>query len=86
MIFYMLERPAEWADRVAVLCLIPLIMRERCSLSNEGRAAAADSSVGGTSMTRTDRTNLRDKVRTAYSAAAEVPQEKHAFPVGREIC
>ena len=34
-------------------------------------------------MTAIDRTNLRDKVRTAYSAAAEMPQEKHAFPVGR---
>src|ERR1039458_2808131 len=36
-----------------------------------------------TSMTATDRTNLRDKVRIAYSTAAEIPQEKHAFPVGR---
>jgi arsenite methyltransferase len=36
-----------------------------------------------TSMTANDRTNLRDKVRIAYSAAAEMPQEKHAFPVGR---
>jgi arsenite methyltransferase len=36
-----------------------------------------------TSMTAIDRTNLRDKVRIAYSAAAEMPQEKHAFPVGR---
>jgi SAM-dependent methyltransferase len=34
-------------------------------------------------MTATDRTHLRDKVRIAYSAAAETPQEKHAFPVGR---
>ena len=34
-------------------------------------------------MTETDRTNLRDKVRIAYSTAAEIPQEKHAFPVGR---
>src|SRR5258708_4530347 len=33
-------------------------------------------------MIATDRTNLRDKVRLAYSAA-EMPQEKHAFPVGR---
>ena len=33
-------------------------------------------------MTATDQTNLRDKVRIAYSAA-EMPQEKHAFPVGR---
>ena len=30
-------------------------------------------------MTAIDRTNLRDKVRIAYSAAAEMPQEKHAF-------
>jgi arsenite methyltransferase len=36
-----------------------------------------------TLMTATDRTHLRDKVRIAYSAAAETPQEKHAFPVGR---
>lgn len=34
-------------------------------------------------MTAIDQTNLRDKVRIAYSAAAEMPQEKHAFPVGR---
>ena len=34
-------------------------------------------------MAAIDRTNLRDKVRIAYSAAAEMPQEKHAFPVGR---
>jgi SAM-dependent methyltransferase len=34
-------------------------------------------------MTETDRTNLRDKVWTAYSTAAEKPQEEHAFPVGR---
>ena len=34
-------------------------------------------------MTATDRINLRDKVRIAYSAVAEMPQEKHAFPVGR---
>ena len=34
-------------------------------------------------MTATDRTHLRDKVRVAYSAAAELPNEKHAFPVGR---
>jgi len=38
---------------------------------------------GGTPMAETDRTNLRDKVRTAYSVAADRPQEKHAFPVGR---
>ena len=36
-------------------------------------------------MTATDRTNLRDKVRIAYSAAAEMPQEKHAFPVGAHL-
>src|SRR5450631_266771 len=36
-----------------------------------------------TLMTATDRTHLRHKVRIAYSAAAEMPQEKHAFPVGR---
>lgn len=34
-------------------------------------------------MTAVDRTSLRDKVRIAYSAAAEMPQQKHAFPVGR---
>jgi arsenite methyltransferase len=34
-------------------------------------------------MTATDRTDLLDKVRIAYSAAAEMPQEKHAFLVGR---
>jgi arsenite methyltransferase len=34
-------------------------------------------------MTTTDRTDLRDRVRIAYSAAAETPQEKHAFPLGR---
>jgi hypothetical protein len=34
-------------------------------------------------MTATDGANLRDKVRIAYSAAAEKPEEKHAFPVGR---
>lgn len=28
-------------------------------------------------------TKLRDEVRAAYSAAAEHPEEKHAFPVGR---
>lgn len=27
--------------------------------------------------------NLRDKVRTAYSAAAEAPAARHPFPVGR---
>ncbi len=34
-------------------------------------------------MTETDRTGLRNKVRTAYSVAADRPQGKHAFPVGR---
>jgi arsenite methyltransferase len=34
-------------------------------------------------MTETDRSNLRDKVRIAYSTAAEMPNQKHAFPVGR---
>jgi arsenite methyltransferase len=34
-------------------------------------------------MTETDRTNLRDKVQIAYSTAAEMPNAKHAFPVGR---
>ena len=34
-------------------------------------------------MIPTDQTDLRDRVRTAYSAAAEMPQTKHAFPVGR---
>jgi len=33
-------------------------------------------------MTAADQTDLRDKVLIAYSAAAEMPQEKHAFPVG----
>ncbi len=27
----------------------------------------------------------RDVVRSAYSSAAEQPEEKHAFPVGREF-
>ncbi len=34
-------------------------------------------------MTETDRTNLPNKVRTAYSVAADRTQRKHAFPVGR---
>lgn len=34
-------------------------------------------------MTGTNRIDLRDKVRMAYSAAAEMPGEKHAFPMGR---
>ncbi len=38
---------------------------------------------GGNSMIATDRADLRDRVRIAYSAAAEMPQKKHAFPVGR---
>jgi len=36
-------------------------------------------------MTETDRTNLRDEVRIAYSTAAEMPQEKHRFPAFAEI-
>ena len=36
-------------------------------------------------MTATDRTSLRDKVRLAYSNAAEMPDRKHAFPIGREF-
>lgn len=39
----------------------------------------------GTSMNENDRTNLRDKVRIAYSTAAEMPNQKHAFPVGRRF-
>ena len=31
------------------------------------------------------RQELRDKVRRAYSAAAERPQDEHAFPVGRRF-
>jgi len=34
-------------------------------------------------MIPTDQTDLGDRVGTAYSAAAEMPQTKHAFPVGR---
>lgn len=30
-------------------------------------------------------TQLRDKVRAAYSSAAESPNERHAFPVGRDF-
>ena len=36
-------------------------------------------------MTASERANLRDRVRVAYSAAAERPEEKHAFPVGRRF-
>ncbi|MGE5239018.1 MAG: methyltransferase domain-containing protein [Chloroflexota bacterium] len=32
-----------------------------------------------------DRRKLRDKVREAYSSAAERPAEKHPFPVGRSF-
>lgn len=32
-------------------------------------------------MTGADRANLRDKARIAYSAAAEMAQEKHPFAV-----
>lgn len=37
------------------------------------------------SASSTDPSLIREKVRGAYSAAAEQPQEKHAFPVGREF-
>jgi arsenite methyltransferase len=37
------------------------------------------------SVTRTTPVPLRDRVRGAYSAAAEHPNEKHAFPVGRQF-
>jgi|ERR1700687_1168706 len=33
----------------------------------------------------TNPTQLREMVRGAYSSAAEQPQEKHAFPVGRKF-
>jgi SAM-dependent methyltransferase len=36
-------------------------------------------------MGDTNRALLRDKVRNAYSAASERPNEKHAFPVGRQF-
>jgi arsenite methyltransferase len=37
------------------------------------------------SVINTDPTLLRDKVRGAYSSAAEQPKEKHAFPVGKQF-
>jgi arsenite methyltransferase len=37
------------------------------------------------SVTRTTPVPLRDRARGAYSAAAEHPNEKHAFPVGRQF-
>ena len=37
------------------------------------------------SVINTDLTLLRDKVRGAYSSAAEHPNEKHPFPVGRQF-
>jgi arsenite methyltransferase len=37
------------------------------------------------SVTRTTPVPLRDRVRGAYSAAAEHSNEKHAFPVGRQF-
>jgi arsenite methyltransferase len=37
------------------------------------------------SVSRTTPVPLRDRVRGAYSAAAEHPNEKHAFPVGRQF-
>jgi arsenite methyltransferase len=37
------------------------------------------------SVINTDPTLLRDKVRGAYSCAAEQPKEKHAFPVGKQF-
>lgn len=37
------------------------------------------------SVINTDPMQLRDKVRGAYSAAAERPEGKHAFPVGRQF-
>jgi arsenite methyltransferase len=36
-------------------------------------------------VSSTSPVRLREMVRGAYSAAAEQPQEKHAFPVGREF-
>jgi arsenite methyltransferase len=36
-------------------------------------------------VSSTSPARLREMVRGAYSAAAEQPQEKHAFPVGREF-
>ena len=37
------------------------------------------------SASSTDPSLIRDKVRGAYSSAAEQPKEKHAFPVGRQF-
>jgi arsenite methyltransferase len=36
-------------------------------------------------VSSTSPAELREMVRAAYSAAAEQPQEKHAFPVGRQF-
>lgn len=36
-------------------------------------------------MEKDDKQRLRDKVRDAYSSAAERPGEKHPFPVGRRF-
>ena len=38
---------------------------------------------GGQSMPNHDSLQLRSAVHNAYSAAAERPTQKHAFPVGR---
>ena len=37
------------------------------------------------SVVSSNPTQLREMVRGAYSSAAEHPQERHAFPVGREF-
>jgi len=37
------------------------------------------------SASSTDPSFIRNKVRGAYSSAAEHPEEKHAFPVGRQF-
>ena len=37
------------------------------------------------SVINTDPMQMRDKVRGAYAAAAERPEAKHAFPVGRQF-
>jgi SAM-dependent methyltransferase len=36
-------------------------------------------------LSTTSTVQLRDRVRVAYSAAAERPDQKHAFPVGRDF-
>jgi arsenite methyltransferase len=36
-------------------------------------------------LSSTSRVQLRDRVRGAYSVAAEHPDQKHAFPVGRQF-